>query len=123
MVLILHPRDGIFFEAADAAIVQDSRDPLNYGEAFEFSQYTRFGIQIQWSALTGVINGVIRVQWSLLVDSGYVDKPGALFNLYDADGEDGLTVENATEKFYRILYEPIGITGGTISGVLTAKGS
>ena len=105
------------FNAADASVVHHSA-PIDMGAANYLS------IEMWWTGLTTgtSINANFIVETS---NSGikWSPKTGAALNVASTDGNDLISLNMVvSERFARVSWDAVGVTGGTIDGFICAKG-
>lgn len=100
--------------AVDASSNQTSSDVniLNYRGYF---------VSLVWASLTGTLDGTVKIQAS--VDgTDYHDIASSVVTLDSANGSEGLNVDNAHYKIFRLIYTKNNISGGTVTAKYTVKG-
>lgn len=118
------PRDCTFFSGISAAADHNSNDAAAFGKAFDLSGFRQASFQVNWTGLTGTINGAVKLQVTNFptCSTCWVDKSGATFTLAGAAGSDMIVlVGSVAEAFYRLHYDHGGISAGTLTGACSAK--
>lgn len=83
--------------------------------------YRGYFITLVWASLTGTLDGTIKIQAS--VDgTNYHDIASSVVTLSSANGSEGLNVDNAFYKIFRVVYTKNNITNGTITVKYVVKG-
>jgi len=108
----------------------DSGDATCLGRSCDLSLYNFASIQLVWSGLGGTPNGTATVEVSedgTNWDTKKIEVAGAsvdaVIALSGAAGNDTLSIETVTERYYRVSYVKGTTTGGSIDCILMAKGS
>lgn len=83
--------------------------------------YRGYFISLSWASLTGTLDGTISIQAST-DDSTYHTIASSTVTLSSANGSEGLNVDNAYYKYFKVAYTKNNCTGGTITAKYTIKG-
>jgi hypothetical protein len=90
--------------------------PLKTGDA------TSGSFHCKWASLTGVLDGHFDVEVSN-DNVTWVEKTGATITVSGASGSNLISLnEVVTETYYRITWEKVGVTGGTVTCNAAFKG-
>ncbi len=90
------------------------------------ARYGRASFYVQWAALTGTLDGAVKVQ--VASSSGpptsgqWVDKTAANFVISSANGAESISITNLTEAWARLVYTHNNVAGGTVTANCNAKG-
>lgn len=88
---------------------------------FDLRGYETAFIQVEWTGATGTLNGELYVECSNLRS-----KPSrferSLRVVDSADDEQSYNIWNIAARYYRVIFVPRGITGGTIKASVSARG-
>jgi hypothetical protein len=114
--IIYVPAGCKFFDAVGAGADRVS-------DAVDTQLYNAASFQVNWSSLTGSVDGSVKVQVSndLACSTCWVDKTGATFSLLGASGSDMISLSAVSERFYRVYYAHGSISGGALTGFCWAK--
>ena len=110
-------------------VSDDSLDALCIGRSCDIALYNFASVQLIWSGLTGTLNGVLSVEvsddninWNPKMDIAATPAAFAI-TVSGASGNKSISIDNTTERYYRVNWAKTGVTGGTITCILMAKGS
>lgn len=98
----------------------DATDSAVLGKAMnaEYRRYLSF--QCNWASLTGGINATMSLEVSN-DNATWTAKTSALYTLSGANGNQDVSLTNATERYYRLVYTAGTVSGGTINCFVVAK--
>lgn len=77
--------------------------------------------QCFWTGITGTINGVVNLQASNDDGTTFTDKTSATFTMSGASGNQDVSLVNATEQKYHLVYTAGTVTGGALTCWVVAK--
>lgn len=119
------PRKIINAAAADASHrSDDSGDSKCLGRSCDIGLYSLASVQLIWSGLTGTINGTLTIECSddnINWDTKNNGVTPCVITVSGAAGNDVLTISEVSEKYYRAKWDNVGVTGGLVTAILTAK--
>lgn len=114
--------------AGSNQLSDDSGNPNAIGRACDISLYSIASIQVIWSGLTGTLDGVLSIEASddgINWDVKTIEVAGvvvdAKITVSGAAGNDTISIDKATERYYRARWTKNGVTGGLITCLLIAK--
>jgi len=88
-------------------------------EAILVAGFTRLGVILKWTGLTGTINGTYAIQVSNNKDDWDTLTSPIAFS--GADGLDAIAVNDCNYAFFRLVCAVGGITGGTLDASVCMK--
>lgn len=116
--------------AGSNQISDDNANPNALGRSFDLSLYNFASVQLIWSGLTGTLDGVLSIEVSddnTNWDTKTIQVAGAVVDakitVSGAAGNDTISIDLVTERFYRARWTKNGVTGGLVTCLITAKGT
>lgn len=115
--------------AGSNQLSDDSGNPNAIGRPCDLSLYTYASVQLIWSGLTGTLDGVLSIEVSddnVSWDVKTVEIAGVVSDLKitvsGAAGNDTISSDMVTERYYRAKWTKNGVTGGLVTCILCGKG-
>ena len=116
--------------AGSNQLSDDGANPNAIGRACDLSLYNFASVQLIWSGLTGTLDGVLSIEVSddgTNWDTKTIQVAGvtvdAKITVSGAAGNDSISIDLLTERYYRARWTKTGVTGGLVTCILIAKGS
>jgi hypothetical protein len=86
---------------------------------FPAGQYSKVGMQIIWTSLTGTLDGSVVLQVSN--DGTNFDNAHTPVVVSGASGNDAVALDNIFFAYYRVVATKNNVTGGTVAVICTLK--
>jgi len=107
-------------------VSDDSGDVYCLGRSCDLALYNFASVQLIWSGITGASTGTLTVEVSddnVNWDTKMIGAVPMVITISGAAGNDVITTTEVTERYYRASWVKVGVTGGTVTAIIMAKGT